>query len=90
MDGDGIAISGTKVRLSEIDTPKRKQTCRKAGVTEHCGYEATETLRHWTYTKEVRCVGDEKDRYGKLFVESIGNINTPSCHNLLSTLGHYQ
>ena len=51
------------------DTPERKQTCRKAGVTWKCGYEATETLRRWTYTKEVRCVGDEKDRYGRLIAD---------------------
>ena len=66
VDGDTIAISGNKIRLSGIDTPEKHQTCRKAGVTWRCGYEATETLRNWTYTKEVRCVGDIKDRYGRL------------------------
>ena len=55
-----------KIRLSGIDTPEKNQTCRSAGVTWRCGYEATETLRKWTYTKEVRCVGDTKDRYGRL------------------------
>ena len=90
VDGNTIAISGMKVRLSGIDTQKRKQTCRKASVTWKCGYEAAETLRGWTYTKEVRCVGDGKDRYGRLIAESIGSINTPSCHKLLSTLGRYQ
>ena len=28
--------------------------------------KATETLRQWTYTKEVRCIEDNKDRYGRL------------------------
>ena len=69
VDGDTIAISGMKVRLSRIDTPEKKQTCRKAGVTWRCGYEATETLRGWTYTKEVRCIGDTKDRYGLLIAD---------------------
>jgi endonuclease YncB( thermonuclease family) len=69
VDGDTIAISGMKIRLSGIDTPERKQTCRKAGVTWKCGYEVTETLRRWTYTKEVRCIGDEKDRYGRLIAD---------------------
>ena len=69
VDGDTIAISGMKVRLSGIDTPERKQTCRKAGVTWKCGYEATETLREWTHTKEVRCIGDEKDKYGRLIAD---------------------
>ena len=65
-DGDTITISGNKIRLSGIDTPEQNQTCRRAGVTWRCSYEATETLRNWTYTKEVRCIGDTKDRYGRL------------------------
>ena len=69
VDGDTIAISGMKVRLSGIDTPERQQTCKKAGVTWRCGYEATETLKGWTYTKEVRCIGDIKDRYGLLIAD---------------------
>jgi len=69
VDGDTIAISGMKIRLSGIDIPERKQTCRKAGVTWKCGYEATETLRQWTYTKEVRRNGREKDRYGRLIAD---------------------
>ena len=59
VDGDTIAISGMKIRLSGIDTPERKQTCRKASVTWRCGYEATETLRGWTYTKEESINGVE-------------------------------
>jgi hypothetical protein len=51
------------------DTPEKNQTCRKAGVTWKCGYEATETLRDWTDTKEVRCVGDEKDKFGRLIAD---------------------
>ena len=66
VDGDTITISGNKIRLSGIDTPEKNQTCTKASITWRCGYEATETLRGWTYTKEVRCVGDTKDRYGRL------------------------
>ena len=66
VDGDTITISGNKIRLSGIDTPEKNQTCRKVSITWRCGYEATETLRRWTYTKEVRCVGDTKDRYGRL------------------------
>ncbi len=90
VDGDIIAISGMQIRFSGEDTPERKQTCRKDGVTWKCGYEATEILRHWIYTKEVRCIGDENDRYGRLIAGSIGSINTPSCQNLLSPLGRYQ
>ena len=66
VDGDSITISGNKIRLSGIDAPEKNQTCRKVGITSRCGYEATETLRNWTYTKEVRCVGDTKDPDGTL------------------------
>jgi len=66
VDGDTITISGNKIRLSGIDTPEQNQACRRAGITWRCGYKATETLRNWTYTKEVRCIGDTKDRYGRL------------------------
>jgi endonuclease YncB( thermonuclease family) len=44
VDGDTITISGTKVRLSGIDTPERKQTCRKVGITWRCGYKAVQEL----------------------------------------------
>ena len=87
VDGDTITISGNKIRLSGIDTPEKNQTCRKAGVTWRCGYEATETLRNWTYTKEVRCVGDTKDRYGRLiancFVDGY-NVNARLVHEGLA------
>ena len=59
-DGDTITISGMKVRLNGIDSPERRQTCRKAGATWKCGYEATETLRRWLDQDEcargVRCM----------------------------------
>jgi len=69
VDGDTITISGTKIRLHGIDTPEKDQVCRDAGVIWKCGYEATEALREWTYTKEVRCVGEDKDKYGRLIAE---------------------
>ena len=46
VDGDTITISGNKIRLNGIDTPEQNQTCRRAGITWRCGYEATETLRN--------------------------------------------
>ena len=68
-DGDTITISGMQVRLNGIDTPERGQTCRKADLTWKCGYEITEILREWLDTKEVRCLGDSKDRYGRLIAD---------------------
>ena len=68
-DGDTITISGNKISLHGIDTPEEDQVCLDAGVIWKCGYEATEALRAWTYTKEVRCVGEDKDKYGRLVAE---------------------
>ncbi len=39
---------------------------RRTRPATRCGYQATETLRNLTYSKEVRCIGDTKDPYGKL------------------------
>jgi len=64
IDGDTITISGTKIRLHGIDALEKDQVCRDAGVIWKCGPQAAETLRAWTDTKEVRCVGDEKDKQG--------------------------
>ena len=69
VDGNTITISGNKIRLHGIDTPEKDQVCRDAGVIWKCGYEATEALQAWTYTKEVRCVGEDKDKYGRLIAE---------------------
>ena len=68
-DGDTITISGMKVRLNGIDSPERSQTCRKDGVNWKCGYGVTETLRGWLDAKEVRCLGDTKDQYGRLIAD---------------------
>ena len=48
VDGDTITISGNKIRLSRLDTPKNNQTCTKASITWRCDYEAAKTLRDWT------------------------------------------
>ena len=66
VDGDTLSISGNKVSLHGVDAPEKDQTCRINGVIWSCGYKAAEAVREWTYTKEVRCVGNQKDQYGTL------------------------
>tara|TARA_Y100001934_G_C12091499_1_gene649487 strand:- start:35 stop:553 length:519 start_codon:yes stop_codon:yes gene_type:complete len=68
VDGETI-ISGNKILLHGIDTPEQDQVCRVADVIWKCGYEAAQALREWTHTKEVRCVGEDKDKYGRLIAE---------------------
>ena len=75
VDGDTLSISGNKVSLYGVDAPEKDQTCRINGVIWSCGYKAADVVREWTYTKEVRCVGNQKDQYGNLqcnlFVEFV-------------------
>ena len=66
VDGDTLSISGNKVSLHGVDAPEKEQTCRTNGVIWSCGYKAAEIVGEWTYTKEVRCVGNQKDQYGTL------------------------
>jgi len=66
VDGDTLSISGNKVSLHGVDAPEKDQTCRINGVIWSCGYKVAEAIREWTYTKEVRCVGNQKDQYGNL------------------------
>lgn len=69
VDGDTITIEGTKVRLHGIDTPESEQMCERNGVKWECGYEVAEILKRWLKAKEVRCMGDTHDIYGRLIAD---------------------
>lgn len=67
VDGDTLAIAGAKIRLSGIDAPEAKQICDDpAGRGWACGARATAELKALIGRAEVRCEGDERDRYGRL------------------------
>jgi len=66
VDGDTLVVENTRVRLFGIDAPESKQTCQRAsGGAWSCGAAATAALRALA-AQEVRCSGDEEDRYGRL------------------------
>jgi endonuclease YncB( thermonuclease family) len=67
VDGDTIHIGETKIRLHGIDAPEMKQTCKtKKGREQLCGQLAKQSLAEMVRGQEVRCEGDERDRYGRL------------------------
>jgi endonuclease YncB( thermonuclease family) len=67
VDGDTIHIGETKIRLHGIDAPELKQTCKtKKGQTQLCGQLAKQSLEAQVRGQQVRCEGDERDRYGRL------------------------
>jgi endonuclease YncB( thermonuclease family) len=69
IDGDTIDIKDVRIRLNGIDTPETEQTCTASGLIWHCGIEAAKVMHRLTKGKTVTCIGNTKDRYGRL----IGN-----------------
>ncbi len=67
VDGDTIRIGETKIRLHGIDAPEMKQTCRtKQGKEQRCGVQSKQALHAMVQGQQVRCQGDELDRYKRL------------------------
>ena len=66
IDGDTLVLDGERIRLHGIDAPEMKQTCQRDGVTWLCGKEARKALAEWIGNRDVDCVGDKRDRYGRL------------------------
>ena len=61
MDGDGLRIAGTRIRLHGVDAFERGQTCG----TQECGRASAENLDRLTRGAEVRCQQLDVDRYGR-------------------------
>tara|TARA_B100000945_G_scaffold31953_1_gene21844 strand:- start:924 stop:1439 length:516 start_codon:yes stop_codon:yes gene_type:complete len=72
-DGDTIKINGKKIRLFGIDSPEKKQFCKKTFLSFFvfnfkksypCGEKSTQALSRKLKNKEVKCVLQEnKDKY---------------------------
>ena len=83
IDADTIEISGQKIRLSGIDAPELKQTCKDAtDQIYNCGKEATEKLLKLLKSMPeypIQCEFTGKDVYGRLIGDCrIKNININS------------
>ena len=79
IDGDTVHINVSKIRLSGIDAPEKKQTCTRSGRKYSCGTESTNALLKIIKKRPITCnVESNKDRYGRFigvcFVEEI-NLN---------------
>jgi endonuclease YncB( thermonuclease family) len=68
VDGDSVRLNGEDLRLKGIDAPELFQTCRVSGRETPCGREARAALRKLVSSGLVTCIGDERDRYGRLLV----------------------
>lgn len=66
IDGDGLEIAGTKIRLFGVDAPEVGQFCKHTdGTRWHCGQYATVALDKLAGGKQVSCAARAKDRYGR-------------------------
>jgi endonuclease YncB( thermonuclease family) len=68
VDGDSVRLNGEDLRLQGIDAPELFQTCRVSGRETPCGREARAALRKLLTSGLATCIGDERDRYGRLLV----------------------
>ena len=63
VDGDTIVLNGEKIRLSGIDAPELKQTCRKDEQKVFCGKFAKMLLIKKIGNGTPKCISEGKDAY---------------------------
>ncbi len=66
IDGDTVDVNGVRYRLEGIDAPEISQQCRAYSGTWECGKAARNALEDMTTGKQVECVGDQTDYYGRV------------------------
>ncbi|CAN5147152.1 hypothetical protein BH10PSE10_BH10PSE10_23190 [soil metagenome] len=65
-DGDTLTISGTRIRLIDIDAPELEQTCLDAqGRDWPCGRQASAQLRSHVRGHDLTCQPKSRDQYGR-------------------------
>lgn len=77
VDGDTIAVEGTKerIRLYGVDTPESGQTCNNASCKRYlCGSRAADALASLIGRNgRVACQEEDQDRYGRIVAECQAN-----------------
>jgi endonuclease YncB( thermonuclease family) len=72
IDGDSISVDGREIRLEGIDAPEYRQTCQssEAGTDLYpCGQTAANFLKQLISEVEIRCVGNEYDKYKRFLAK---------------------
>lgn len=66
-DGDTLTISGTRIRLVDIDAPELDQTCLDfQGRDWPCGRQASAQLRGHVRGHDLTCQPKSRDQYGRV------------------------
>lgn len=67
IDGDTLAIHGTRIRLFGIDAPEDGQLCLDAQSRPYrCGQRAANALADYLVSKPVTCAAKNTDQYGRI------------------------
>ena len=75
VDGDTIKINEIKIRLFGIDAPEKNQICKKNWLSinfftftknYYCGKVSTTKLKKFISNKQVKCIGNQLDKYNRL------------------------
>lgn len=76
-DGDTIKIDEKKIRLLYIDAPESSQTCFDKNYDEYfCGKISKEFLQNLIAEKQVKCLYDKFDKYGRYLAECFIDNNS--------------
>ena len=73
VDGDTLVLGAAKIRLFGIDAPETPQRCDPSGRNWACGTWATKTLRGLLDGADVRCVPQDRDRYGRIVARCLAD-----------------
>jgi endonuclease YncB( thermonuclease family) len=66
VDGDGLEIGGTKIRLFGVDAPEIDQYCQRDDRTRwRCGHYASVELDRLVASREVACTVRTVDQYDR-------------------------
>lgn len=66
VDGDTLDIHGNRIRMQGIDAPESAQLCERDGKPYRCGQQAANHLDQLIAGRPVRCVEEDRDRYGRV------------------------
>lgn len=82
-DGDSLQFGSKakRARLFGIDSPELAQKCKKNGENWKCGEAAKFALKNKIGNQKITCIGDEKDKYGRLIA---------TCYLLVAQQNTYQ
>ena len=83
-DGDSLQFGSKakRARLFAIDSPELAQKCRKNENNWACGKAAKQALQQRINGQEITCIGDEKDRYGRMIATCYLKLNNQGYLNL--------